>query len=172
VSAAETYRGVTYAELWPGIDLVYTGAGGQLKSTFVVKPGADPSQIRLAYRGATGVRLTEAGQLEVSTPVGSFADDRPYAYQDASGDRSEVPVAFALASAAPDGAQGYGFRVGRYDRSKTLVLDPTFLVYAGYIGGAGTDDATGIAVDAAGNAYVVGSTTSTVPSFPAKVGRT
>jgi len=168
--SSETYRGVTYAELWPGIDLVYTGAGGQLKSTFVVKPGADPSQIRLAYRGATGVRLTEAGQLEVSTPAGSFADDCPYAYQDVSGDRSEVPVAFALASAAADGARGYGFRVGRYDRSKTLVLDPTFLVYAGYIGGAGTDEATGIAVDASGNAYVVGSTTSTVPSFPAKVG--
>jgi hypothetical protein len=94
------------------------GAGGQLKSTFMVKPGADPNQIRLAYRGATGVRLTEAGQLEVSTPVGSFADDRPYAYQDGSGDRTEVPVAFALAAPAA-GAQGYSFRVGGYDRSKT-----------------------------------------------------
>jgi hypothetical protein len=167
--SAETYRSVTYAELWPGIDLVYTGAGGQLKSTFMVKPGADPNQIRLAYRGATGVRLTETGQLEVSTPVGSFADDRPYAYQDGSGDRTEVPVAFALAAPA-DGAQGYSFRVGGYDRSKTLVLDPSFLVYAGYIGGSGVDDAHGIAVDAAGNAYVVGTTTSLVPSFPAKVG--
>ena len=48
----ETYRGVTYPDLWPGIDLVYTGTDGQLKSTFIVKPGADPSRIRLAYRGA------------------------------------------------------------------------------------------------------------------------
>src|SRR5262249_11848340 len=147
---AETYRGVTYAELWPGIDLVYTGAGGQLKSTFVVKPGADPSRIRLAYRGATTVRVTDAGRLEVATPVGSFADDRPYAYQEADGARTEVRAAFALAAAGADGAQGYGFRLGAYDPRRTLVLDPSFLVYAGYIGGAGTDDAFGITVDAAG----------------------
>ena len=36
----------------------------------------------------------------------------------------------------------------------------TALVYAGYIGGAGDDDGDGIAVDAAGNAYVTGYTYS------------
>jgi hypothetical protein len=172
VSSGETYRGVTYAELWPGIDLVYTGAGGQLKSTFVVKPGADPSQIRLAYRGATGVRLTEAGQLEVSTPVGSFADDRPYAYQDASGDRSEVPVAFALASAAPDGAQGYGFRVGGTIGARRSCWIRRSSSTPAISAAQGPTMRPGSPWTPAGNAYVVGSTTSTVPSFPAKVGRT
>jgi len=38
------------------------------------------------------------------------------------------------------------------------------LVYATYLGGAGTDASIGIAVDAAGNAYVAGTTTST--DFP------
>lgn len=50
------------------------------------------------------------------------------------------------------------------------MLDPSLLVYAGYIGGTGDEQARGIAVDAAGNAYVVGTTDSAVPSFPAKVG--
>ena len=168
--SAETYRSVTYPEPWPGIDLVYTGAGGQLKSTFIVKPGADPGRIRLAYRGAAGVRLTDAGRLEVSTPVGSFADDRPFAYQDAGVERVEVPVAFALGAAVADGAPEYGFAVGQFDRTQTLVLDPSLLIYAGYIGGAGADEAGGIAVDTAGNAYVVGTAQSAVPSFPAKVG--
>jgi hypothetical protein len=44
----------------------------------VVKPGADPQQIWLAYRGATVVRRNAAGQLEVTTPVGSLHDDKPY----------------------------------------------------------------------------------------------
>ncbi|MGH7534779.1 MAG: hypothetical protein ACREMG_04270, partial [Gemmatimonadales bacterium] len=61
-----TYASLVYPDLWPGIDLVYTGNAGRLKYTFLVKPGADPSTIKLAYRGATGVRLTEAGQMEVA----------------------------------------------------------------------------------------------------------
>ena len=165
-----TYGSVVYPDLWPGIDLVYTGTAGHLKYTFLVKPGADPDQIKLAYRGATAVALTDAGQLEIATPVGGFTDDRPYAYQDRNDSRDEVPAAFALATASGDGTQRYGFTVGRYDRSRPLVLDPSVLVYAGYIGGAGDEHARGIAVDAAGNAYVVGSTDSSVPSFPAKVG--
>jgi CARDB/Beta-propeller repeat len=168
-SGLKTYRSVVYPELWPGIDLVYTGTGGQLKYTFHVKPGADPDQIRLAYRGATDLGLTDAGQLLISTPVRSFTDDRPYAYQEGSQGRDEVSAAYALA-ASTDGALGYGFRLGAYDPSRLLVLDPSVLVYAGFIGGSSNEFIGGIAVDAAGNAYVVGTTSSPVPSFPAKVG--
>src|SRR5439155_16999529 len=46
----------------------------------------------------------------------------------------------------------------------------TALVYCGYIGGAGDDDAYGVAVDGSGNAYVAGQTTSTETSFPVAVG--
>ncbi|MEK7752986.1 MAG: SBBP repeat-containing protein, partial [Acidobacteriota bacterium] len=64
----------------------------------------------------------------------------------------------------------YGFRVGPYDRSRPLVLDPSMFVYAGYIGGSGLDIGFGIAVDAAGNAYVTGYTLSTEATFPVAVG--
>ena len=48
----KTYDGVMYRDLWPGIDLIYTGTVNRLKYRFVVRPGADPNRIRLAYRGA------------------------------------------------------------------------------------------------------------------------
>ena len=44
--------------------------------------------------------------------------------------------------------------------------DGTALVYAGYIGGAGDDVGRGIAVDAAGNAYVTGFTSSDQTTLP------
>jgi hypothetical protein len=51
-----------------------------------------------------------------------------------------------------------------------LVLDPVFLVYCGYIGGAGSDWPWDIAVDGEGNAYVTGETTSVQSSFPVAAG--
>mgnify|MGYP001577900163 FL=1 len=46
----------------------------------------------------------------------------------------------------------------------------TALVYAGYIGGSGGEVGEGIAVDAAGNAYVTGHTYSSEATFPVAVG--
>jgi len=43
------------------------------------------------------VRLDEAGQLEVSTPVGGFQDDAPIACQEVDEQRVPVAVAYALA---------------------------------------------------------------------------
>jgi hypothetical protein len=47
------------------------------------------------------------------------------------------------------------------------VIDPV-VAYSTYLGGSGNDQGIGIAVDAAGNAYVAGNTTST--NFPTTAG--
>ena len=164
-----TYASVVYPNLWPGIDLVYTGTATRLKYTFLVHPGADPDRIELACRGATAVTLTDGGELDVSTPLGGFRDAKPYAYQEMEGRRVGVGATYALSPDAA-GAHGYGFRLGSYDRARLLVLDPAILVYAGYIGGSSFDRGSGIAVDSAGNAYVTGFTTSTEATFPETVG--
>src|SRR6266568_3400103 len=88
-------------------------------------------------RLSPGVRLTEAGQLEVVTPAGSLEDAQPEAYQEAEAGRVEVATAYALEAQEREEAYRYGFRVGAYDRSKPLVIDPAVLVYAGYLGGSG-----------------------------------
>ncbi len=165
-----TYRRIVYSDLWPGIDLIYSGTATHLKYTFMVKPGADPNQIQLAYRGAAAVTLTDAGQLEVHMPGKSISDERPSAYQEEAGRQIEVAAAYALAGDPVADSYVYGFRVGSYDQNKLLVLDPAVLLYAGYIGGSGDDEGHGIAVDSTGDAYITGSTTSTVPTFPVLVG--
>jgi hypothetical protein len=96
-----TYSRIVYPNLWPGIDLVYYGTVNRLKYEFIVHPGADPAQIRLAYRGATEVALNAAGQLVVTTPAGGFSDDTPVAYQEIDGQRVPVSVAYALRDDAP-----------------------------------------------------------------------
>ncbi len=68
-SAVPTYLGVTYANLWDGVDLVYDGAHNSLKYTFHIQPHADPGQIQLAYRGADSVTLTDSGALTAGGPA-------------------------------------------------------------------------------------------------------
>src|SRR6185295_12217234 len=165
------YSTIVYSNLWPGIDLVYTGASNRLKYEFIVRPGANPNQIRLAYSGATDVKLNQSGQLEVITPAGNFHDECPVSYQETNSKRTPVTTSFKLAGDKTKSRVGYCFRVGNYDKSKPLVIDPAVIIYAGFIGGSNTETALRVAVDNAGNAYVAGITGSnTTEGFPATVG--
>lgn len=157
-----TFGEVVYRDLWPGIDMVFRGANGRLKYEFVAQPGADPSQIRLTYRGANGLTLTPAGQLAIGTPWGALHDEKPRSFQAVDGRRIPVESAFAL-----DSGRTYGFTLGAHDATRSLVIDPG-LVYSTFLGGSGYEEATNVTLDAGGNAYVTGFTSST--DFPTTAG--
>jgi hypothetical protein len=157
---------LTYRELWPGIDLTYTAGHDRLKYAFTVQPGADPSQIRIACRGAE-LCVDASGELELRTPIGDVRDSQPSSWQDAGACRVDIPTAFRVAPAGA-GAASYGFDVGAFDATRPLVIDPAIALYAGYIGGSANDYGTGIAVDQDGLAYVTGHTAG--GSFPADPG--
>ena len=169
-TSVPTATAVTYRGLWPGVDATYGGTGHRLKYEFTVAPGADPVAVRLAYRGAASVALTPAGDLRVDSPGRGLHRRRPHRLpggrrREAGGRRLLRP-----GRAEPDGTQPYGFALGSYDPALALVVDPATIVYAGFIGGAGTDRGYGVAVDTAGAAYVTGDTESTATTFPETVG--
>ncbi|MFH1998332.1 MAG: SBBP repeat-containing protein [Planctomycetota bacterium] len=168
IRGAATFASVVYADLWPGIDLVYSGSTNELKYRFVIKPGADPKRIRLAYQGSTGVALTRDGELKITTPVQSFSDAKPIAFQEMEGKQFDVSVTYSKVEETGEGCYSYGFDLGAYDPNKTLILDPAVLVKCSYIGGSSTDLGYGIDVDAAGCVYVSGWTQSA--DFPAQIG--
>lgn len=147
------YATIDYRELYPGIDLHYEGQDGALKSTFTVAPGADPGSIRWQYSGATGVAVDQAsGDLLVTLPDESqVVEKAPLAWQEFHGRKVAVPVAFA--AGRKEGA--VSFAVGSYDHAAPLVIDPTF-VYEKTLNLGGFDYGFDTAIDAAGNAYVLG----------------
>jgi Calx-beta domain/Beta-propeller repeat/Domain of unknown function (DUF4214) len=153
-TGVETYSRVRYRDVYKGVDLVYYGTEGDVEYDFVVAPGADPKSIRFTLEGAP-VSLNAEGDLVLQATGGALTLKKPSLYQDVGGVRREVEGGYALGE---DGA--VRFRVGRYDRSRPLVIDPV-LSYTSFFGGESDNNyETDIAVDAQGSAYVVGFTSS------------
>ena len=146
-----TFKQIRYANLYQGIDSVFYGAGGALEYDFVVGPGADPRGIRFRIDGAERVQITGSGELVASAANGvAHQHAAPRAYQWIGGRRKPVEARFV------DDHGEIGFRVGAYDRTRTLVIDPV-LSFSEYIGDTMDDQGIAVATDTAGNMYVLGS---------------
>ncbi len=154
------YKVVRYQEIYPGIDLKFYGNNQQLEYDFVVKPGADPSKIKLSYEGVGGLKVTDTGKLEIVLKECSIFQNKPYIYQLIAGKRQEVEGKFILMPADKQGKPlCYAFEITPYNKNYPLIIDPV-LVYSTYLGGSGREQAFDVAVDSAGNAYVTGFTSS------------
>jgi hypothetical protein len=154
-----TYESVRYREVYPAIDVVYRGNQRQMEFDLVLRPGADVKRIRLKFVGASGLTLVPDGALVAHSAAGDLRVALPVVYQEIAGARQTIKGRYRL---LPN--HEVGVRLDAYDRTRTLVIDPT-MVYASLIGG-GTGDtySYSIAVDANGNAYIAGSTNAS--DFP------
>lgn len=146
-----TYNGSTYHSLYSGVDLQYTGTDGLLKGTYTVAAGADPARIRWQYGGTNGLTLDSAGNLQISVQdAPALIEHAPIAWQVINGRQVPVAVSYQIAS-----DHTISFKLGAYDATQPLVIDPT-LSYSTYVGSDGNEDGAAIAVDATGSAYIVG----------------
>ena len=151
---ARQFERVRYGQIYPGIDALFYGSQRQLEYDFVVAPGADPGSIELAVSGANDLAVDDGGNLRLSHPAGTLTMRLPIAYQEKDGEKLPVEVAYAI-----EGTQTIRFRLGEWDRSKPLVIDPV-VTYATYFGGGSAEIPADIVVDANGQAVIAGSTRS------------
>jgi Beta-propeller repeat len=156
------YAKVKYAGVYPGVDLVFYGNQNHLEYDFTVAPGVNPDVIALGFAGITDLRVDEKGDLILRTNAGEIRQTRPIVYQQVDGARRIIPASYLVKE-----KKQIAFQIADYDRSKPLVIDPT-LAFSTFLGGNGNDRVNGIAVDAAGDIYLTGDTSST--NFPVTPG--
>jgi uncharacterized repeat protein (TIGR02543 family) len=169
-TAVPHFAKVRYGAVYPGVDWELYGNPRQLEYDFVVAPGADPNLINLSFAGADGARLGADGELVVAVAGQEVLHSSPTIYQVVNGERQIVTGGYVLRESAGD-APVVGFEIAAYDRELPLVIDP--LVYFTFVGGTptetppatipgvgGDDYGYGVAVDAAGVAYITGSTST------------
>jgi hypothetical protein len=150
-----SYAKVKYNQVYPGVDLVFYGNQRQLEFDFVIAPGFHSRTIKLSFEGVEKLKLDNQGNLMLHIAGEQVRLGKPYIYQEVkNGARLEISGGYVL-----EGENQVGFQIASHDDRYPLVIDPV-LVYSTYLGGSGDDLGAGIAVDAAGNAYVAGWTSS------------
>jgi hypothetical protein len=149
-----TYAKVKYESVYPGVNAIFYGNQRQIEYDFVVAPGADPKIIKLDFQGAKALNINPDGDLVLQTDGGEIRQSKPVIYQEADGVRRNVEGGYLLIDKTT-----VAFKIGDYDRSRRLVIDPV-LIYSTFLGGSLADAAQDVAVDAAGNTYLTGYTTS------------
>ena len=154
-----TYARVRYREVYPGIDVMFHGDQQQLEYDLIVAPGHDPRTIALRVDGVDRLAIDPAGDLLLHVGDGIIRMQKPVLYQheQAGATRRTVDGHYVLS-----GTHQVGFAVGTYDKTRPLVIDPV-LVYSSYLGGTGSDQGNGIAVDASGSAYLIGTAEADFP---------
>jgi len=143
-----TFEQIRYTQVYPGTDVVYYGNQQQLEYDFIVAPHADPNAIQIEFEGAKDLRLDDQGNLLLTTDAGEIKQHKPIVYQEIAGQRRVIEGHYTIHK------NQVGFAIGEYDQNQTLVIDPV-LAYSTFLTLGGVPY-KGIAVDNAGNAYLVG----------------
>jgi uncharacterized protein (TIGR03437 family) len=134
------YGRVRYENVYAGIDLVYYASGRDIEYDFVLKPGADPNQIKLAY--SKPVQIDANGDLLIA----GLKQHRPKVLQNGR----EIACDYLLHA-----GNRVQLALADYDHSQPLTVDPV-LEYATYFGGPALEYAAAVKTDSSGNVYLGG----------------
>jgi hypothetical protein len=158
------YQGVEYPNIYPGIDVHYSGQGGLLESVFVVHPGASLDAITLVFPDTLSLSIDADGRLVGDTAGGPLVLSAPVISQQINGTTRGIAGGFVVLSPTT-----VGFQVAGYDPTQALVIDPV-LSFGSFLGGSNNENANlnSVTVDGSGNSYVAGYTDSA--NFPTTVG--
>lgn len=110
----KSYRSIVYTNVYSNIDMKWYQKDNELEYDFIVKPNADPNQIKIEIKGAKKLMINEKGELEIVTPYGVVIEKKPIAYQNEKIIKANWSLNNNIVT----------FVIGSYDKSKTLVIDP------------------------------------------------
>lgn len=162
------YRGI-YKEVLYRIDMHLYASNGGPRMAFVVRPGGNPSAIKLMFNGQDSLGIDWLGSLNVYLSGKWVELKQATAYQVTSGG-TMVDVPWTPQWVHENGTVYATLSFGDYDPALPLVLQIGYAAMGGggpdqrdmnwstYVGGAGDDELTCVETDENGNAYTCGHT--------------
>jgi gliding motility-associated-like protein len=147
-SNVKIFLGVTFKNIYPGIDIHYYTNDGVLKYDLIVHPGADPSQIVLQYVGQDSLSM-QKNQLSVKTSVSTVRELEPRSYQVDDKGRTMLPCNYVL-----NGSK-VRFHIRNRSANTLLVIDPSE-IFCTFTGSRSDNWGYTSTYDNAGNFYAGG----------------
>nr|MBM3931878.1 hypothetical protein [Sphingomonadales bacterium] len=155
-------REIRIPDFYPGIDWVLK-LGETFKYEFHVRPGADPSRIRMVVEGVRTSKASD-GRLVYASSLGTFHEDAPVSWtlqENASQTKTPVFSKWQKRNGT------WGYALDSYPAGELLVIDPR-MVGATYSGSQVDNWGYTATYDNAGNMYLGGIAFG--PGYPTSMG--
>lgn len=148
-----SYQEIWYKNIYPHTDVrYYPSETGELEYDIICKPGFKNEDIAIQFEGISSISVQKDGSLVLKTSIGDMILPKPFAYQ--NNGKDTVHAEYVISD-----KNVIRFRLGVYDRSKTLIIDPIALRWATWINNTSEGDAHGHGVwvdNTDGTIYVTG----------------
>jgi hypothetical protein len=155
------YARVEFGEIYPGMGVVWSSAGGEPQLGFVAAPDAEIGAVRIEVAGAERLGCDETGNLVAHTPAGNVRLAAPVVQRREGGKTRRLRAAYQLR-----GEREVGVDLAAGDDGSVSDAPPSADV--SFFGGSRQDIAYDVAVDGEGRVFVAGVTNSI--DFPIKGG--
>ncbi len=146
VTDAGAFAEVTISDLYPGIDLKLYSTVNGLKYDFVLKPGANPANIRMQYQGQDFLKI-ENDQLIFGTLLGLVQENKPVCFTEDAGMRKDVNAVYRK-----NADDIITFALDAYNPGEQLTIDPE-LIFSTFSGSFADNWGFTATFDDAGNLY-------------------
>jgi CHU_C Type IX secretion signal domain/PKD domain len=161
---ALAFATILYPDIYDGIDFRVSSVGNNLKYDFIVRPGADPSQINIEYCGVDGIEKSD-DELKIRTTVGSLSELKPFSFQTNGNYQQTVRSEYRL----QNNVASFSFPED-YDPCRTLTIDP-LLIFSTYSGSTADNWGSTATPGEHGTLYSAGVTRQSAGDFfPATLG--
>ncbi len=151
ITDVREYESIRLKGIYPGIDVHFYDAEGLFEHDYEIAPGADYRDIQIKISGTTP-RLNSAGELVLTTPLGTITESSPKVFQNGEELQSKwIQI---------DG-NVWGFEVPDANPELAMVIDPVSRVWGTYYGGSNLDEIYYCKMDQWGNLYTSGGSSST-----------
>ncbi|CAG5077091.1 DUF7948 domain-containing protein [Parvicella tangerina] len=156
INHVKGYQKLIYKDLYDNIDVEYVfHPEGGVKYSIILHPGADPSDVRLAYSSAhtdvqnesIQIELEVDGKMHILTSLGEIVEHEPYTFVEENDE--EVTSSYVFQN------NELSFDLGSYDQNETVIIDP-WIVSPTYTTSSAVWE---VETDAGGNVYTIGGET-------------
>ena len=156
ISHVHTFKTVTYSNIYPKIDLVLQCRESGIEYSFVVRPGGNAGDIQMQWNGVQDIKELKNGGVAYELPAAAginngpaFTESAPYSYQTIDNKQFKIGSSFIRHGSRAS------LSINHFDKTKTLVIDPS-IVWGTYYGGGEDDVGSGITRDVNNNIYITG----------------